>query len=193
MNTRRLSTAAITAMALIAATTYATSTFAAGGHSGDHGHGEGHGEHMTMMVGEPGDLAAVSRTVNVTMYDNYYEPENLDVTSGETVRFVVTNAGAFVHEFNIATAAMHEAHAPEMKMMVDHGVLHPERIDWDAAKAMQESMGHGMHEEPNSLLLEPGQSGEIVWKFPETVDLEFACNVPGHYDAGMVGTISLGN
>jgi uncharacterized cupredoxin-like copper-binding protein len=52
-------------------------------------------------------------------------------------------------------------------------------------------MGHGMHNEPNSLLLEPGKSGEIIWKFPKHAKLEFACNVPGHYDAGMMGEIKL--
>ena len=52
-------------------------------------------------------------------------------------------------------------------------------------------MGHGMHDEPNSVLLEPGKSAEIVWKFPEHAELEFACNVPGHYDAGMQGPIKL--
>ena len=125
------------------------------------------------------------------MHDNYFEPEKLSFKEGETVRFVVTNKGAFVHEFNIATAAMHRAHAPEMMMMVEHGVLQPDSIDWEAAKAMQASMGHGMHEEANSLLLEPGKSGEIVWTFPRHADLEFACNVPGHYDAGMTGPIQL--
>jgi len=150
-------------------------------------HGHGHGGN----IGEPGKAADVSRTVNVTMYDNYYEPENITIKEGETVRFVVKNAGEFMHEFNIATGAMHKAHGPEMMMMVEHGVLEPDRINWEAAKAMQASMGHGMHDESNSLLLEPGKSGEIIWKFPDHADLEFACNVPGHYDAGMMGEIKL--
>jgi uncharacterized cupredoxin-like copper-binding protein len=51
--------------------------------------------------------------------------------------------------------------------------------------------GHGMHNEPNSKLLEPGRSGEIIWTFPKLADLEFACNIPGHYDSGMVGKIKL--
>jgi uncharacterized cupredoxin-like copper-binding protein len=28
-----------------------------------------------------------------------------------------------------------------------------------------------------------------VWTFTEKADLEFACNVPGHYQAGMYGDI----
>jgi len=155
--------------------------FAAGNHGGGHG----------ANIGKPGNASDVTKTINVTMYDNYYEPAGLTIKEGETVRFVIKNAGEFVHEFNIATAEMHKAHAPEMMMMVEHGVLEPDRINREAAKAMQASMGHGMHEEANSLLLEPGKSGEIVWTFPDRANLEFACNVPGHYDAGMMGEIKL--
>ena len=78
-----------------------------------------------------------------------------------------------------------------MMMMVEHGVLEPDRINWDAAKKMQASMGHGMHDEPNSVLLEPGKTGEIIWTFSNRAKLEFACNIPGHYESGMVGNIKL--
>jgi len=156
----------------------------------DQMHGQMHG-HMA-GIGQPGDPAEATRTIEIVMYDNYYEPEEIAVAGGETIHFVVRNEGALVHEFNIATAAMHEAHAPEMMMMVDHGVLKPDHVDWEAAQMMQETMGHGMHHEPNSILLEPGESGEVVWTFPAEADLEFACNIPGHYDAGMMGEISIG-
>ena len=149
----------------------------------------GHG-HMT-AVGKPGNAAAAVRTVEVTMRDNYYEPERIAVTAGETVRFVVRNKGTLVHEFNLGTAAMHAAHRGEMTMMVEHGVLLADRIDRKAAKAMQASMGHGMHDDPNSVLLEPGSAGEVVWTFPQDGTLEFACNVPGHYEAGMQGDIEI--
>lgn len=142
-------------------------------------------------IGEPGKEGDVTRTINVKMHDNYYEPESISVKEGETVKFVVENVGQLVHEFNIATGEMHKAHQPEMMMMMDHGVLEGDRINWEAAKKMQASMGHGMHNDPNSVLLEPGKTGEIIWKFPEHATLEFACNVPGHYDAGMVGNFKL--
>lgn len=148
-------------------------------------------DHGGKAVGEPGKAAEAAQTIEVTMYDNYYEPETISVKAGETVRFVVRNDGSLVHEFSIATAEMHKAHQPEMMMMVEHGVLEADRINMDAAKAMQESMGHGMHDEPNSVLLEPGETGELVWTFPQDADLEFACNVPGHYEAGMTGDIEL--
>ena len=52
-------------------------------------------------------------------------------------------------------------------------------------------MGDGpmTHDDPNSVLLEPGKQGEIIWKFTDKVTLEIACNVPGHYDAGMVARV----
>ncbi len=150
-----------------------------------------HGHSHASQTGEAGNVSDVTRTVNITMGDNFYEPLNVTVNEGETVRFIVKNTGEFVHEFNIATGEMHRAHAPEMMMMVEHGVLEPDRINWDAAKKMQASMGHGMHDEANSVLLEPGESGEIIWRFPKHAKLEFACNIPGHYESGMVGDIKL--
>jgi uncharacterized cupredoxin-like copper-binding protein len=152
------------------------------------GHGSGHG---TTEIGQPGDPSKVSRTVEVVMHDNYYEPETISVEQGETVRFVVKNAGALVHEFNIATAEMHRDHQPEMMMMVEHGVLEADRINMEAAAKMQASMGHGMHDAANSALLEPGKTGEVIWTFGKSTELEFACNIPGHYDAGMMGQIKL--
>ena len=160
---------------------------AAGKHDGGHGHGHG----AKIDIGKPGKAAKASRTVRIEMHDNFYKPKKLRVQAGETVRFVVKNVGEFVHEFNIATAKMHVAHQAEMMMMVEQGVLQPDRIDLDAAKKMQATMGHGMHDDPNSVLLEPGKSGEIVWTFPAKTQLQFACNVPGHYEAGMQGEIKL--
>lgn len=154
-------------------------------------HDKVHGKAGGMSIGTPGKTADAARMIEIVMRDNYYEPETLTLKPGETVRFVIKNAGEFVHEFSIATADMHVAHQPKMMMMMEHGVLEPERVNWEAAKKMQASMGHGSHDEPNSVLLEPGERGEIVWTFPDRVDLQFACNVPGHYDSGMQGEITL--
>ena len=154
--------------------------------------GAGHtGGHNSAMHGTAGKASAASRTIEVVMHDNYYEPEVIQVKAGETVRFVVKNSGDLVHEFNIGTPDMHAAHGNEMQMMVDHGVLEYNRINKEAAKAMQAAMGHGLHNDPNSALLEPGATGEVFWTFPADGEIEFACNVPGHYDAGMSGEIEL--
>ncbi|GHD45874.1 hypothetical protein GCM10017083_14430 [Thalassobaculum fulvum] len=162
----------------------ASAALAGGMHSGGHGH-------ASLDFGKPAKAADAGRTVTVVMRDNLFEPENIAVKAGETVRFVLRNEGAFVHEFNIGTAAMHAAHQKEMMMMVEHGALEPDRIN---RERMKMDMGGGMtmeHDDPNSVLLEPGESAEIVWTFTTAAELEFACNVPGHYDAGMVGTLSV--
>lgn len=150
--------------------------------------GEGHG---SSEAGKAGKSSKVSRTIKVMMYDNYYEPANIKVKEGETVKFIITNKGDLVHEFNIGTPDAHASHGPEMQMMVDHGILEADRINWKLAKKMEKEMGHGMHKEPNSALLEPGKSATIIWQFPEHATIEFACNVPGHYDAGMVGQFEM--
>lgn len=157
--------------------------FAAGAHSGGHEHG--------MDFGHPAKASEASRAIDVTMDDSYFEPETIDVKAGETVRFLVRNKGDLVHEFNIGTAAMHAEHQQEMAMMVEHGALEPDRINHDM---MRMDMGGGrtmMHDDANAVLLEPGGSGGVVWTFTEPMSLEFACNVPGHAEAGMVGKIDV--
>lgn len=173
------------AYALVVATTTLASTLTGLSAEAAGRHGQGHGP---AMMGSPGKAADVSRTVEVVMYDNRYEPSEISAKEGETVRFVIRNAGEFVHEFNIGTREMHRAHQPEMMRMMERGVLEADRIHWDAMKRMHDSM---WHEEPNSILLEPGQSGELFWKFPDHAELEFACNVPGHYESGMHGPFKL--
>lgn len=168
------------AVIVVSVPTFASLSIADGTHGGGGG-----------GIGKAGKASTVTRTVNIQLHDNYYDPEVINVKQGETIRFVVANKGELVHEFAIATSEMHQAHQDKMQMMVDHGVLEAFRINKEAAKAMQASMGHGMHDEPNSVLLEPGKSGEVIWTFPASGKLEFACNVPGHYEAGMVGDIIL--
>ena len=160
-----------------------TGALAAGNHSGGHG--------QDANFGKPGKSADVTRTVTVTLTDNRYEPEKIKVKKGETIRFVMQNKGEFVHEFNIGTANMHQAHQKEMMVMVEHGVLEPDKINY---ARMKMDMGGGKtmeHNDPNSVLLEPKKSAEIVWKFSSDAKLEFACNIPGHYESGMVGTITI--
>ena len=48
------------------------------------------------------------------------------------------------------------------------------------------SMGHS---HANSVLLEPDENGEIIWKFNTEAKLEAACNIPGHYETGMIAKI----
>lgn len=164
------------------------------GQGDGHAEGRGHGHGGTMAFGEPGEPSEADRTIEIAMADNYFEPERLLIQPGKTVRFVVKNDGEFLHEFNIGTAAMHAEHQEEMMTMMEHGMLTATGIDHNMMN--MDHMGTGMsghvHDDPNSVLVEPGETVELVWTFAEATDLEFACNVPGHYDSGMVGEIEFG-
>jgi uncharacterized cupredoxin-like copper-binding protein len=117
--------------------------------------------------GQEGDPKKVTRIIRVSMTDGMrFEPENLTVLKGETIRFVVANKGAVLHEMVLGTAQALKEHAELMKK-------HP-----------------GMeHDEPGMAHVKPGAAGEIVWQFTQAGEFQFACLVPGHFEAGMVGKV----
>ena len=141
------------------------------------------------MIGEKGNIKDVTKVINVKMFDNYYEPDEITVKKGETVKFIVTNMGALVHELNIATKEMHIKHQPEMAKMVEYEILLADKIDKNKMKEMAKTDHSMAHKHANSVLLEPSNTGEIIWKFSTSAKLEIACNVPGHYEAGMIAKI----
>ena len=154
--------------------------------------GGGHGEsssqaHGNTVIGKPGVATDATQTIEVLMGDNYYELDSIPVSPGETVRFVVKNNGSLVHEFNIGTPVSHAGHQAEMLTMAQHGIIQGNKIN---REMMKMDMGGGKtmeHNDPNSVLLAPGEQAEIVWSFPGGGELEFACNLPGHYQSGMTG------
>jgi uncharacterized cupredoxin-like copper-binding protein len=121
-------------------------------------------------VGAPADSGEADRTVTVRALDSMaYEPASVEVAAGETVTFVVTNAGQAVHEFTLGDAAMQHQHAAEMSDM-PHGIP---------------------HDRPNSITLQPGETKQLTWRFGHAATLEYACHEPGHLEAGMRGQISV--
>lgn len=161
-----------------------------GGDVADGHMGGGHmsGDHHGFAFGMKGKAADVSRTIDVAMHDVYYEPKQITVKAGETVRFRVHNKGSLVHEFSIGTANMHADHQKEMQEMMDQGMLTSDRINFAMMKEGHGRQGMKMaHDDPNTVMLEPGKSGEVIWTFTKPMKLEFACNIPGHYESGMVG------
>ena len=142
------------------------------------------------MIGEKGNSADVSKVITVKMYDNYYEPSKFEIKKNQTIKFIVYNYGEFVHEFNIATKKMHLKHQPEMMKMVENEILLANRIDKKKMKELSKKDHSMSHSHSNSVLLEPNQRGEIIWKFNTDAELEAACNVPGHYQSGMIAKIT---
>ena len=123
------------------------------------------------------------------MYDNYFEPNVINIKNGETIKFLVKNLGLLVHEFNIATKKMHLNHQPEMMEMMENEILLGDKIDYEKMKEIAKTNHSMAHSHSNSVLLEPNNIGELVWKFTTDAKLEAACNVPGHYQSGMVAKI----
>jgi len=125
----------------------------------------GHGA----AIGKPGDPAKVTRTIEISGSDNMrYSPSAITVKRGETVRLVVTNTGKVNHELVLGTMKELKEHAELMRK-------HP-----------------GMeHDEPNMAAVRPGETREIVWQFTSAGTVDFACTVPGHLEAGMVGRVSV--
>lgn len=123
-------------------------------------------EHAASKAGMAGDPAKVSRTIAVEMNDDMrFNPDKVTVKAGETIRFFLVNKGKVPHEMVIGTASEIEEHADMMRKMP------------------------GMaHKEANQINLAPGQRGGIVWQFAKAGTFTYACLVPGHKEAGMVGT-----
>ena len=138
----------------------------ADGHSGMAG--MKHDSHAS-PAGQGGDPAKVTRTISVEMNDTMrFTPEKISVKAGETVRFFVVNKGKVPHEMVIGMPDEIEEHA-----------------------AMMKKMPGMVHKEANQITLDPGKRGGIVWQFAKAGDVSFACLVPGHKEAGMVGTIKV--
>ncbi|SPH18254.1 hypothetical protein DEA8626_01786 [Defluviimonas aquaemixtae] len=169
-------------LTLAASLALAAPVFAGGTHGDGHGHGS---SHMT-MIGAPGAPGDVDREIRVKLGEMFFSPSSIEVERGETIRFIVTNTGEFVHEFNIATAEMHREHHEEMMKMMETGALEADRINHAMMMA-----GHMAHDDPNSVLLEPGKAAEVIWTFAGDARIEVSCNVPGHRESGMIAPIRI--
>ena len=122
-------------------------------------------------LGVPGDASDVISTVRVRMLETAegrmaFDPAVFAARRGETKRIVVENAGASAHEFILGT----------YRALTEHST-------------MMRDMPEMRHDDPNALWLQPGASGEIIWKFGVSDRIEFACLVPGHFEAGMRGRV----
>ena len=118
-------------------------------------------------LGKPGDPLKVTRSVEVEMNDTMrFRPDSIQVKRGETIRFVVRNSGKVKHEMVLGTIKELKEHAALMRKF-------PEME----------------HADPNQVSVDPGMTGELVWQFTRDGTFDFACLVPGHFEAGMVGKV----
>lgn len=151
--------------------------FATGHHHHHHHHHHGtHAHHHAdsgFAAGQPGTLDKAQRTLTIRALDAMrFEPADLDVKRGETVRLVFTNAGQLPHEAVIGNHREQQAHEEEMVAMAD-------------------SMTPMEHHHANAASLPPGATRELVWRFSKSGQFEIGCHLPGHYQAGMVAKITV--
>ena len=137
-------------------------------------HGDAHGKPAAKKTvkaeqkpfGIAGDPKKVSRTVNMDASDEMrFSPAVLNLKLGETIRFRLKNTGKTMHEMVIGTLPDLKEHAELMKKFPD----------------ME-------HEEPYMAHVKPGATEEIVWQFNRAGEFKYACLIPGHFEAGMIGT-----
>jgi len=149
-------------------------------------------------IGQQTQATPATRTVFIKMDDISYGQKSIDVKPGETVRFILKNEGALMHEFNIGKAVSQLEHQREMAALFKDGTLTPTgkatSIVWRERSGLGDSNPPGIpevvqaiHDDPNAILVEPGTTKEFVWTFHDMANLNFACTLPGHYQAGMVG------
>ena len=129
-----------------------------------------HEAHEHFSAGEPGDPKKPFRVVQVTMHDDNgamaFEPSKLEVKRGEQIKFVIVNAGLLAHEFVLANEKDNLKHAALMRKYPD----------------ME-------HDDPNAKTVQPNAKSEILWRFSKRGTFEFACLIPGHREAGMLGAV----
>lgn len=129
-----------------------------------------HKHHEIFSAGEPGDAKKPARIVQVTMGETdgkmLFTPAKLEVKKGEQVKFVLRNNGQLEHEFVLASTADNLKHVEDMK----------KNPDMD-------------HDEPNGKTLAAKNAGEFVWRFTKAGEFEYACLIPGHREAGMIGIV----
>ena len=119
--------------------------------------------------GIAGDAKAATRTIEVSMLDTMkFSPDKIDVKVGDTVKFIVKNSGQQLHEFVIGTKKENDEHA-----------------------ALMVKFPNMEHDEPYMAHVAPGKTGEIVWRFNKVGNFDFACLMAGHYQAGMIGKITV--
>jgi uncharacterized cupredoxin-like copper-binding protein len=138
------------------------------GHSHKHLNGK-----PRFSSGEPDDPRQEARIIRVAMRETddgkmIYEPNRIHVKRGESIRFLLENAGTIPHEFMLATPAENQKHGAEMQ-----------------------ETPNMKHDDPNGRTLESGKSSELLWRFTTPGTFEFACLIPGHVAAGMLGTVEV--
>lgn len=128
------------------------------------GHQHEKHSHSASVVGKPALASKANKIINVVLLDSMQVTfdKPLEIKRGDIVRFVVTNKGVIEHEFSIGNEKEHEVHREMMK-----------------------KMPHMTHHDGTTISLKPNEKKEITWQFSTQGNVVFACNISGHFEAGM--------
>ena len=154
------------ALTIVMAVSAAYATPAMAG-PGDKGH-----THTIFNAGKPGDPKKPFRVIEMVAKETNggmaYEPANVIVQQGEQIKFVIKNVGELAHEFMLDSFEANKKHAVAMQK-------NPEME----------------HDDPNGKRVETKKESELIWQFSKLGTYEFACLIPGHYEAGMKGVVEV--
>ena len=161
----------INKLLLVAICLYSMSTAAADNKQSNHSDDAMHAMHdrqdhkQQSQVGMSMPASSANKTVTVSLTDamEIIFGSPLEIYYDDVVRFVVTNEGNMQHEFSISSLAERKDHV-----------------------AMMQKMPNMKHEDGNTLTLQAAETGELTWHFRGKPRVIFACNIPGHSEAGML-------
>jgi uncharacterized cupredoxin-like copper-binding protein len=136
-------------------------------HAGERATVPGDTEETTF--GKLAEPKMATRTIRIEMSDKMrFSPAALKLRQGETVRFIARNSGKVLHEMVLGTEQDLRKHADLMRRY----------------PGMQHSEAYMLH-------VKPGKTGSFTWRFTQAGEFRYACLIPGHFEAGMVGSISV--
>ena len=135
----------------------------------DAGHSQADAKDMS-QVGMPAKGAQPDKVIHVVLNDDMtiQFKKEVNIEPNDVVQFVVMNVGKIDHEFTIGSA----------KEQLEH-------------REMMKSMPHHMHDSGSAVTVKPGEAKQLLWHFHGDNKVEFACNIPGHAEAGMVKKLTL--
>ncbi|MEZ9543690.1 cupredoxin family protein [Vibrio sp. 10N.286.48.C11] len=121
-------------------------------------------------VGMPATGAKPDKVLHVLLSDDMKITfkNKVDIEPNDVVQFVVMNTGKIDHEFSIGSASEQLEHREMMK-----------------------NMGNHAHDSGSTVTVKPGKAKQMLWHFHGDNQVEFACNIPGHAEAGMAKSITL--
>jgi uncharacterized cupredoxin-like copper-binding protein len=125
----------------------------------------------TMSPVAPLSSTPPGRTIAISATDQLrFSPDAFTARAGETVAFDISNPGPLPHEFTVGNVSVQQAHEQEMA----------------SGNAMEPSQDATF-----SVDVPAGQTTRLVYTFEQPGTQLFGCHVPGHYAAGMLGTITV--